>query len=98
MKRISAAENLLDKAADVFDLPEDVVAGAPRVTITGCKRILIENHHGIVLYGDEEIRVDGGRTEIVISGKGLTLRSMSESELLIVGQLSGVGFLRRGAK
>ncbi len=98
MKHLDSAENLLDKAADVLDLPQEVVAGAPRVTVTGCRRVLIENHRGIILYGEEEIRVGGGRVEIVIGGRGLTLRSMSDSEMLVTGEISEVGFLRRGAK
>ncbi len=98
MKHVDGAENLLDKAADMFDLPEEVVAGAPRVTVTGCRRVLIENHRGMVLYGEEEIRVGGGRIEIVIGGKGLTLRSMSDTEMLITGEVSNVGFIRRGTR
>ena len=85
-------ENLLEKAADIFDLPGDIVAGMSRITITGCRRVFIENHRGILEYGSEEIDVNGGRVVIKLRGNDLELRSMSESELLITGQLNGIDF------
>ena len=92
LKKPKRDSEILEKAAAVFDLPGEVVAGMPRMTITGCRRIFIENHHGILEYGENEIHINGGRVVIKLKGTQLALRSMSDSELLITGQLLGIDF------
>ena len=39
---------LLEKTAQVFDLPADVVAGLPRLELVGDKELRMENHRGIL--------------------------------------------------
>ena len=92
MRKFEKNSEFFEKAADVFDLPGEVVAGMPRLTITGCRRILVENHRGILEYGENEIHIHGGRVIIKLRGVDLTLRSMSDSELLITGQILGIDF------
>lgn len=83
-------ESLLEKTAEVFDLPGDLVAGLLRVEITGGREVRMENHKGILAYGDEEIHVSGGKLIAKVRGQGLELRSMNASELLITGEIQGV--------
>ena len=92
MKKKDVFGDVLDKAADVFDLPAEVIAGVPRVTVTGCRRIFIENHKGILEYAEDAITINGGRTVIKIKGDGLGLRSMNDSELLIIGNVYAMEF------
>ena len=49
MERGKKREGLLEKTAEVFDLPGDVVAGLPRIEITGSRELRMENHKGILL-------------------------------------------------
>lgn len=84
---------LLTKAANVFDLPSEAVAGVPRVTITGTEKLHIENHKGLLGYGTEEITVNGGRVIIRISGEKLELTAMSDVELVISGRIKSVEYL-----
>jgi sporulation protein YqfC len=86
-------EGILERAAEALDLPGDVVAGLPRLEITGFKQLRMENHQGIVTYSTEEIRVSGGRSEVCVRGSGLTLRAMNSRELLITGQLRQLEFV-----
>lgn len=92
MPKREKKENIFERAADIFDLPGEIVAGMSRITITGCRRVFIENHRGILEYGREEIDVNGGRVIIKIKGKELELRSMSDSELLVTGLLTDISF------
>ena len=85
-------ENILDKAANLFDLPGEIVAGMSRVTITGGSRVFIENHKGILEYGEENISVNGGKVVIDIAGMGLEIRSMNTSEVLITGRVKNINF------
>ncbi len=83
-------EGLLEKTAEVFDLPADILAGLPRLELTGDRQLRLENHKGILFYGPEEIRVAGGKLTIKVRGDGLELRAMNGLELLITGRILSV--------
>lgn len=89
MERKGKKEGLLEKTAEVFDLPGDLV-GLPRVEITGRQELRMENHKGILAYGPEEILVSGGKLIVKVRGAGLELKAMNASELLITGTLLAV--------
>ena len=76
MERSGKREGLLEKTAEVFDLPGDVVAGLPRIELTGSRELRMENHKGILSYGGEEIHISGGKLVVKVRGSGLELRSM----------------------
>lgn len=86
-------EGFLEKVACALDLPADGMAGLPAVWMTGDREVRVENHRGILAYGTEEIHVGGGVIIIRIRGSGLQLRVMTETELLVTGQIFGVEFL-----
>ena len=90
MGKTRRKESLLERTAQLLDLPADVVAGVPRVELTGDSELRMENHHGILAYGTEEIRVSGGRLIIRVVGEELGLKAMNSSELLITGRLRAV--------
>jgi len=78
---------LMEKTAEVLDLPADVLAGVPRLELVGDGELRLENHKGILAYGKEEIHVSGGAFLIKIAGEGLELRAMTGLELLITGHI-----------
>ena len=90
MERRAKRESLLEKTAEIFDLPGDLVAGLPRVELTGSRELRMENHKGILAYGTDEIHVSGGKLIIKIRGSNLELRAMNASELLITGEIAGI--------
>ena len=92
MRENKPSEHILEKAADLFDLPGEVMAGMLKITVTGGRRAHIENHKGILEYGDEEICVNGGKLILKIRGSDLELRSMNAEEMLVTGFLTGVDF------
>ena len=81
---------LLEKTAQVLDLPGDVVAGLPRLEITGSRELRMENHKGILAYGSEEIHISGGKLIVKVRGRNLELRAMDAGHLLITGTIQGV--------
>ncbi len=93
MEKSAPKKNLWERAADALDLPADVIAGLPRLEILGCRRLLVENHKGILEYGDEEIDLNGGQVIIKVKGKGLSLRSMNATELSLDGLIFSVEFV-----
>ena len=47
----------MERTAQVFDLPGDLVAGLPRMELVGDRELRMENHRGILAYGSEEIHI-----------------------------------------
>lgn len=82
--------SLLEKTVQALDLPVDALAGLPRVELVGDREVRIENHRGILAYGEEEILVSGGPFVIKVTGMGLELRAMTGLELLITGQIAAI--------
>ena len=58
--------------------------------IYGNERILVEQHRGILGYGEECIRIGTSYGELVVEGRGLRLCCMSRSQLVIRGQIECV--------
>lgn len=92
-RRKSREAGLLLRAAEMFDLPGEVVAGVARIEITGGREILIENHAGILEYGPSEIDVNSSGVIIRIRGDELEIRAMTQSELSIRGLVLSVEFV-----
>ena len=90
MERSGKKERLLERTAEALELPGDVVAGLPRVELTGDRELRMENHRGILAYGSDEIQIAGGRLVVKVRGENLELRAMNAGELLITGALRGV--------
>lgn len=90
MERSGRKERLLERTAEALELPGDVVAGLPRIELTGDRELRMENHRGILAYGSDEIQIAGGRLVVKVRGENLELRAMNAGELLITGALRGV--------
>ena len=87
MERKPRRPGLLERAAQVLDLPADALAGLPKLELVGDGELRMENHKGILAYGSEEIHVSGGVFLVKISGEYLELRTMTGLELLITGKI-----------
>lgn len=87
MKSISNAAEAL---ADAFDLPEEAVPGAARVIITSGKRVAVENHRGLLSYGEERIVIRLPRGKLTLTGAGLQLIVMSAERLFIGGRIQAL--------
>lgn len=83
-------EGVLERTAKALDLPADGLAGLPHVDLVGDHELRVENHKGILSYGDKEIHVGAGKMVIRVKGEGLRLRVMNVEELLITGQITGI--------
>ncbi len=78
------------EAAELFDLPGDVVAGLPHVELIGNSHFYMERHRGILSYSGEEIDINGDKMIIRVRGTGLELVSMTGEALRIRGTISQV--------
>lgn len=83
-------KRLIDLAVDTFDLPGEVLAGMPKLTVTGNRRVHVECHKGILEYDKNLIAVNGGIVIVKIRGEALEITSMNAEELLIKGLILGI--------
>lgn len=81
---------LADDLAEKFELPEEALLGAAKLTVTAGHRALVENHCGIIEYGDERIVISTGRGRLSVAGQDMRIIAMNKSELLISGGISTV--------
>ena len=86
-------QNIMDRVRDTFDLPGEVIQNLPRITMTGGNRVMVENHQGLLDYGETAIVIAGGRVKVKVQGDGLKLCAMNTEALLITGSVFGVEFI-----
>ena len=87
MEKKQRRTGLMERTAELFDLPADALSSLPRLELVGDGELRMENHKGILAYGSEEIHISGGSFVVKIMGQGLELRAMTGLELLITGQI-----------
>lgn len=90
MDQTPRRRTLREKAALLFSLPVDAVAGVPLVELRGDGQLRVENHRGILAYAPTEIHISGGKMALRVRGAGLELRVMNARELLITGHILSV--------
>ena len=78
------------KVAQWLDLPQDGISGAPRITVSGGARVLIEGHKGLLEYSDERIAAAGIGCRVLVKGDGLTLSAMDAATLAVTGKIWAV--------
>ena len=81
---------LLTEAAEMFDLPADVVAGLPHVELMGNRQFYLERLRGILSYSGEVIDINSDKLMVRVRGQGLELVSMTGDALRIRGEISQV--------
>ncbi|MCD8117159.1 MAG: YabP/YqfC family sporulation protein [Oscillospiraceae bacterium] len=84
------ADKLLHRMLRQMDIPAESVSGAPRVTISGGTRVLIEGHRGLLEYADDRIAAAGRGCRILIKGENLGLVAMDKDEMVVSGRLWAV--------
>ena len=87
-------KDFLDEAAELFDLPPDLVAGLPHIEVVGNSHFYMERHKGILSYSGEEIDINGEKCILRVYGENLELTSMTGDQLRIRGTISRVEWVK----
>ena len=83
-------KNILISAAQTADLPADIVAGLPRIELTGNILCSIEPHKGLLEYSREAVSVDSAAGTVLVRGMELDIRQMNRSRITLSGQITGI--------
>ena len=80
----------LEKTAGRLDLPGEIVAGLPKVELTGFSRLSVEGHRGIVEYSPEAVAVRVKTGTVRVEGSELSIALMNHDFLVLAGRISAV--------
>lgn len=77
-----------------FALPSDVVLELPRITLIGQLHLYIENHQGLIVYSDTELKLKTNDGFLQIIGNGFIIKMMLPEEILLEGIIQEVKFIQ----
>ncbi|WP_164668572.1 sporulation protein YqfC [Virgibacillus doumboii] len=76
-----------------FALPSDIMLELPRITMIGQIHVYIENHKGLIVYSDTELKLKANKGYIQILGTSFVLKMMLPEEILLEGSVTEVKFI-----
>ena len=83
----------VERAAEKLALPADSMAPLPRVTLTGRRQLLVEQHRGLAQYADACVELDLGSYRLRVQGAELRLAAMDRDAVLLTGAISALELL-----
>lgn len=87
---MNRARKILAGAAERLELPAEVLAGVPKMELTGFQQFSIEPHKGLMEYEKDRISIESDLGPILILGSGLTIQLMNRQRITIRGKLFAV--------
>lgn len=78
-------KSIFEKLALAADLPDEPIPRLPLIEIAGQRRVLIENHLGVVGYETDRIVVKVTYGTVSVCGSNLELARMIRGQLVISG-------------
>ena len=94
MEKKRQKETVLSRAAEMFDLPQDLVAGLPYMEFLGDREFLMDRHYGILSYSEEAVDINAGNLVVRLQGSGLKLLSMTGEALRLGGVIRSMELMR----
>lgn len=91
-KKTEADLSIHEKIINTLELPKDLMLGAPIVTVTGRKELVVTNYKGILEYEDSFIRIQTKTCRIVISGVHLAIDYYTNEEMKITGFFEAIQY------
>ena len=80
----------LDELMNISQISNAPLPGVPLIEIVDNRRVLIENHSGMIAYEKTKICVKVGCGHIEVNGNDLILAKMSSDQLIINGIIRDV--------
>ncbi|WP_053219180.1 sporulation protein YqfC [Virgibacillus senegalensis] len=76
-----------------LELPSDVILELPRITTIGQIHAYIENHKGLILFSESELRLRMKDGHLRITGEKFVLKMMLPEEILLEGKIKELAFI-----
>ena len=82
----------IENISDTLKLPKDILLGASILHVIGQYEIYIENYKNIIEYTDEQIKILGKSSRIIIIGKKLHIEYFNCDDMKIKGRIEEISF------
>lgn len=82
--------------SEAVNKTKNALPSVPIVELAGDQRVLIENHRGVIEYGNMRICVKTKYGTLCICGSKLELSKMTKEQLVITGMIDSVAIQRKG--
>lgn len=84
--------SLKTQMVEQFELPKDLMLGAPLLHIYGRSEAYIENFKNMIEFTDKLIKVQTKQCRIMILGKKLEIESFCGEEMHIIGKIEEIKY------
>ncbi|MBE5819365.1 MAG: sporulation protein YqfC [Clostridiales bacterium] len=79
---------------NMLEVPKEINSYNTKITILGFDEILIENYKGILEYEEFYIKINTEIGEININGFNLSLKQITDDDILIKGKIESLDLER----
>lgn len=93
MKQGKGNAGVSRKVERILDLPVGVLTEAPRMELSGNRRILIEGCQGILKYDEDRIELRTASGTVRVTGRALCMDGLNQVCAVITGRVLSVEFL-----
>lgn len=78
------------KLADELEMPDNVMSNNFDIRIQGNKRVIIENHVGVLIYEKDIIHIKTKIQNIVIKGDKLKIGEITDFYIIVNGEIKEI--------
>lgn len=78
------------KLADELEIPDNVMSNNFDIRIQGNKRVIIENHVGVLVYEKDIIHIKSKIQNIVIKGDKLKIGEITDFYIIVNGEIKEI--------
>ena len=84
--------NIKKAFAKNLELPEELVTGASKISVTDFSELFILNYQSLVEYTDSVIRINTSKKLVKIEGEELFIKNITDGELTVTGAIKNILF------
>jgi sporulation protein YqfC len=84
---------LAELISRTVEIPQDVMMDLPRITMIGQIHIYIENHRGLLIFTENELRLLLKQGQLQIKGEAFVIKTILPEEILLQGKIDQVNYL-----
>ena len=78
------------KLADELEMPDNVMSNNFDIRIQGNKRVIIENHVGVLIYENDIIHIKTKIQNVVIKGEKLKIGEITDFYIIVNGEIKEI--------
>lgn len=87
--------NFRSKLADDFEIPNDAMSDNFDLRMHGNKKVIIENHLGLIIYENNEVGIRAIENNILIKGSKFKIEEINNYNVIIRGNIDEIIFSKK---